>query len=640
MARRRLKKRAKTGKAKVALAEDEHFAGHEKKPAAGDRHHGIPNKTDGGKRQVEFGEALPAAEAIDDRGFVEFAWNGFQRRIKTERDVPNLTRKNEQDGAEFGAELAVRKNRDHGEHHSRQEAEHGDRLKNIQQRNHDHFGAAGAGGDVAVSERKNQAECIRDADSNERVQSVERQDAWILRNLRVWTDRAEPGTADGIDTKNRRENKKKNRDVDKKGPAPARARGPLHRGREQRRLSIRKSEIRHGASGLGERQLTGGGVVIENFGVPAPLDGGFELAAGFNLAKMLVEQIMKKFLVQGAVGFGFQCLLHLPQQGHVRKCGLSKDRFARLNVPLRKRLALRCNHHIAFFEAQKAQQGGSVDGGQQRVNLKTQFIRETMEIHASALVGENLQQTRQAAGPGVRQHDDFRPHGGSRAVGSRRSNIVLVIGPREDAIDGINKLDEPRGFAVARMRKFHAEVRMDVRGIAAENDNAVGEDDGFFDAQGALAAFDRRHAASFKRSFDVFKNGEPGEERETLKDDGNVGRFVAYRVAVPVNGAGAGGRETGQHSKQCGFAAAGGAEQGDDLTRVHGEISRSYNLDAAAVGLRVGFLQLARFDDGSGCDVCGGHERVYYRSTAAWPHRTGWEMTVRFKRSYNGMNTS
>ncbi len=169
MARRRLKKRAKAGKAKVALAEDEHFAGHEKKPAAGDRHHGIPNKTDGGKRQVEFGEALPAAEAIDDRGFVEFAWNGFQRRIKTERDVPNLTRKNEQDGAEFGAELAVRKNRDHGEHDSRQEAEHGDRLKNIQQRNHDHFGAARAGGDVAVSESKNQAQRIRDTNSAERI---------------------------------------------------------------------------------------------------------------------------------------------------------------------------------------------------------------------------------------------------------------------------------------------------------------------------------------------------------------------------------------------------------------------------------------------------------------------------------------
>jgi hypothetical protein len=31
---------------------------------------------------------------------------------------------------------------------------------------------------------------------------------------------------------------------------------------------------------------------------------------------------------------------------------------------------------------------------------------------------------------------------------------------------------------------------------------------------------------------------------------------------------------------------------------------------------------------------------VYYRSTAAWPHRTGREMTAYFKRSYNGMNTA
>src|SRR5260370_24244937 len=122
-------------------------------------------------------------------------------------------------------------------------------------------------------------------------------------------DGAQPGSHDRIHAKNGGADKKKNSDIDKKGPAPARARGPLHRGREQRRLSIRKSEIRHGASGLGERQLAGGGVVIENFGVPAPLDGGFELAAGFNLAKKLVAQITKTFLVQGAFGFGFQSLL-------------------------------------------------------------------------------------------------------------------------------------------------------------------------------------------------------------------------------------------------------------------------------------------------------------------------------------------
>jgi hypothetical protein len=31
---------------------------------------------------------------------------------------------------------------------------------------------------------------------------------------------------------------------------------------------------------------------------------------------------------------------------------------------------------------------------------------------------------------------------------------------------------------------------------------------------------------------------------------------------------------------------------------------------------------------------------VYYRSTAAWPHRTGRETTAYFEHGYNGMNTA
>src|SRR5216684_2123950 len=202
MARRRLKKRAKAGEAEVAIAENEHLAGHKKKPAAGDGHHGIPDETNGGEWKVELGEALPAAETKDDRGFVELAGNGFQRGIKTESDVPDLAREDEQDGTEFDAELAVRKDRDHGEHDSRQEAEHGDGLENIQQRDHDDFGAPGAGGDVAVGESKNQAQCVGHADSNERVKSVEREDAGILRNLDMGMHGPEPGAADRIDAEN------------------------------------------------------------------------------------------------------------------------------------------------------------------------------------------------------------------------------------------------------------------------------------------------------------------------------------------------------------------------------------------------------------------------------------------------------
>ena len=56
-----------------------------------------------------------------------------------------------------------------------------------------------------------------------------------------------------------------------------------------------------GGSGLGERQLAGGGVVIENFGVAPPLDGGFELAARFVLAEMFVEQVAEEFVGERAI---------------------------------------------------------------------------------------------------------------------------------------------------------------------------------------------------------------------------------------------------------------------------------------------------------------------------------------------------
>src|SRR5260370_26280826 len=110
-----------------------------------------------------------------------------------------------------------------------------------------------------------------------------------------------------------------------------------------------------GASSLGERQLARGSVIIKNFGVAAPLDGGFELPAGFVLTKMLVKQVAEKLLVQGAIGFGFQGLLHLAKQGPVGECGFAKDCFARLNVSLRNPLALPPNRPIPFLDPDKAQ---------------------------------------------------------------------------------------------------------------------------------------------------------------------------------------------------------------------------------------------------------------------------------------------
>ena len=60
---------AEAWQSEVPFAKHEHFAGHQKKPAAGDRDHGVPDQADGGEGKIQFSKALPTAEAVNDGGF-------------------------------------------------------------------------------------------------------------------------------------------------------------------------------------------------------------------------------------------------------------------------------------------------------------------------------------------------------------------------------------------------------------------------------------------------------------------------------------------------------------------------------------------------------------------------------------------
>src|SRR5579864_1162390 len=141
-------------------------------------------------------------------------------------------------------------------------------------------------GRVAVAEREDKTDGVRQSDAHERIEGVQRQDAGVLRNVRLQCGGCEPDVADRVDAVDGGENEKENRDVDEKPAGPTRARRANGRGREGSRAWSSGGEFGHGGSGLGERELAGGGVVIENFGVAAPLDGGLKLAAGFVLAEM------------------------------------------------------------------------------------------------------------------------------------------------------------------------------------------------------------------------------------------------------------------------------------------------------------------------------------------------------------------
>jgi hypothetical protein len=146
--------RTEAGQAEIVGAEHEHLAGHQEEPAAGHRHHGVPHQADGGEGQLELREALIPVEAVDFGGFAHVAGNALQRRIEAEGHVPHLSGEDEQDGSHLDTDLVMRKQRDHGQHHAGQKAEHGNRLQDVEQRNHDALGTHVIGGDVAVHQRE------------------------------------------------------------------------------------------------------------------------------------------------------------------------------------------------------------------------------------------------------------------------------------------------------------------------------------------------------------------------------------------------------------------------------------------------------------------------------------------------------
>ena len=116
----------------------------------------------------------------------------------------------------------------------------------------------------------------------------------------------------------------------------------------------------------------------------------------------------------------------------------------------------------------------------------------------------------------------------------------------------------------------------------------------------ALAALVRADAAGLQRGFDVFKHREPGKEGKALEDDGDVDLGVGDGLLVPVDLAGRGRGEPGEHAQHGGLAGAGGAEQGENLSGQDAQVGGGDDLNAVLAGLGVVFLDLFGANDGFG----------------------------------------
>ncbi len=137
---------------------------------------------------------------------------------------------------------------------------------------------------------------------------------------------------------------------------------------------------------------------------------------------------------------------------------------------------------VTFFDGEEAEELGGVDDGEQVVDFKGEIVGEVVDVVAPTLVEEQLKQSGDSAGPGVRQHLVVHlalvANGGRGLLVGRFSRHH--IRPGEHLVDVVDELGEGLGFAVAGLGKLHAEVGADVSGIAAEHNDAIGEQNGFF----------------------------------------------------------------------------------------------------------------------------------------------------------------
>ena len=116
--------------------------------------------------------------------------------------------------------------------------------------------------------------------------------------------------------------------------------------------------------------------------------------------------------------------------------------------------------------------------------------------------------------------------------------------------------------------------------------------------QASLHPLVRLRSERFERRLDVIQHRKPGEQREALEDDGDVGNRTIHRLAVPQHFAGGGFGKPSEDAQQRRFSRSGRAEQRENFAGVNGKIGGRDDLDARFAGFAVHLLDLLGFDDG------------------------------------------
>ncbi len=134
--------------------------------------------------------------------------------------------KDQQNSAEFNAKLAVREQRYHRQHHAGKETEHRNGLKNIEQGDHETFGAPVVSGDIAVDQSKGQAQYVGDADPQHGEQRIHRQRVRAQIDFNLGRKRSAPIAGQHHHAVKQRQTKSEDGDIGEQRPVGTRKRQP------------------------------------------------------------------------------------------------------------------------------------------------------------------------------------------------------------------------------------------------------------------------------------------------------------------------------------------------------------------------------------------------------------------------------
>ena len=125
------------------VSEREGLGHGQEEPAAGHRHHRVPDEADHRGGDLHGPESLPPGEAVDSRHLPELGRDGAHRAVVREGHVPDLSGEDHQDAGQLEADVASREEGDHPEDEPGEKAEDGDPLADVEEGDQDLLGAPG-----------------------------------------------------------------------------------------------------------------------------------------------------------------------------------------------------------------------------------------------------------------------------------------------------------------------------------------------------------------------------------------------------------------------------------------------------------------------------------------------------------------